>query len=89
MSLEKEFQKEKQVCNGERQEIDDLKRGRRTVRESRRARHLIGFFWQPRLNQIAQVTRNVKFIDDFLRRFATVSPFCFGYPRPAQPDIAS
>ena len=40
MSLEREFQKEKQVCNGERQEIDDLNRGRRIVRESRRARHL-------------------------------------------------
>ena len=43
MSLEREFQKEKQLCNGERQEIDDLNRGRRIVRESRRARHLIGF----------------------------------------------
>ena len=43
MSLDREFQKEKQVCNGELQEIDDLNRGRRIVRESRRARHLIGF----------------------------------------------
>ena len=37
MSLERDVQKEKELCNGEGQEIDDLNRGRRIVRESRKS----------------------------------------------------
>ena len=35
----------------------------------------------------SKMTKNSKHRGPALRRFAAVSPFCFGYP--AQPDIAS